>query len=142
VHLAGGVLDGAVAATWTELLTLRGAKEVSGYVDGPLPGVPALTRHGVGTGTAWYLATRPQSAGVAALVRELCTAAGVEMHDRAGVEVVRRHGADTSYLFVLNHTAAAAQVPASGTDLVSGRDCAGVVDVAAGSVAVVREAVG
>lgn len=141
VHLAGGVLDGAVAGTWTELLTLRGAEEVSGYLDGPLPGVPALTRHEVGRGMAWYLATRPEPAGVAALVRELSAAAGVEVHDRAGVEVVRRHGADASYLFVLNHGDATASVPASGTDLVSGRDCAGTVAVPAGSVAVVREAV-
>lgn len=141
VHLAGGPLDGAVADVWTELLTLRGAVEVSGYVDGPLPGVPALTRHGFGEGTAWYLATRPRAAGVAALVRELCASAGVEVHDREGVEVVRRHGADASYLFVLNHTGEDALLPATGTDLVSGRSCAGTVEVSAGSVAVVREEV-
>lgn len=141
VHLAGGALDGSTARVWTELLTLHGAKEVSGYVDGPLRGVPALTRHSVGEGTAWYLATRPEAAGVTALVRELCAAAGVDVHDRDGVEVVRRHGTDSSYLFVLNHSSVAASVPARGTDLVSGSDCAGVVDVPAGSVAVVREAV-
>jgi len=141
VHLAGGPLEGAVAEVWTELLTLRGAKEVSGYVDGPLPGVPTLTRHGVGEGTAWYLATRPRADGVAALVRELCAAAGVEVHDPDGVEVVRRHGSDATYLFVLNHTGENARIPATGTDLVSGRECAGTVDVPAGSVAVVREEV-
>lgn len=142
VHLAGGALDGSVAGVWSELLTLTGATEVSGYVDGPLPGVPALTRHGVGDGTAWYLATRPGPGGVAALVRELCAAAGVEVHDRGGVEVVRRHGAGSSYLFVLNHTGEDTRVPATGTDLVSGRECSGTVEVTAGSVAVVREAVG
>lgn len=141
VHLAGGPLEGAIADVWTELLTLRGATEVSGYVDGPLPGVPALTRHGVGDGTAWYLATRPRADGVAALVRELCAVAGVGVHDRDGVEVVRRHGSDATYLFVLNHTGEIARIPASGTDLVSGQECAGTVDVPAGSVAVVREEV-
>ncbi|MGH8893536.1 MAG: beta-galactosidase, partial [Actinomycetes bacterium] len=141
VRLSGGVLDGETADVWTEQLSLRGAKEVSGYMDGPLPGTPALTRHGVGRGTAWYLATRLQPSGTAALVRELCAAAGVEVHDRPGVEVVRRRGDDASYLFVLNHTGETAEVAADGTDLVSGRNCQGTVSVPAGSVAVVREAV-
>ena len=141
VHLAGGPLDGATAGVWTELLTLRGAKEVSSYVDGPLPGIPALTRNNAGTGTAWYLATRAGPAGLAALMRELCASAGVETHDMDGVEIVRRHGAGASYLFVLNHTNAEVLVPANGTDLVTGQACSGTVGISAGSVAVVREPV-
>ncbi|HEU4910742.1 MAG TPA: beta-galactosidase [Actinomycetes bacterium] len=139
VRLAGGMLDGETADVWTELLTLAGAKEVSGYADGPLPGVPALTSHPVGAGTAWYLATRLRPSGTAALVRELCASAGVAVHDRPGVEVVRRVGDSASYLFVINHTDSVAQVSATGTDLVSGRACPGTVSVAAGAVAVIRE---
>jgi beta-galactosidase len=139
VRLAGGVLDGETADVWTEALELRGAKEVSGYVDGPLPGVPALTRNAVGEGTAWYLATRPRPSGTAALVRELCGAAGVAVHERPGVEVVRRHGDRASYLFVINHTGDDAEVEVTGTDLVNGRQCTGLLPVPAGAVAVVRE---
>jgi beta-galactosidase len=141
VHLAGGPLDGTTADVWTELLTLTGAEEVSGYVDGPVAGVPALTRRGVGKGAAWYLATHPDPAGLASLVSELCASAGIEVHDRKGVEVVRRHGADASYLFVLNHTSEDARVPATGIDLVTGDECVGTIGVPGGSVAVVREAV-
>ncbi len=72
VRLTGGVLDGRSADVWTELLTLRGAEAVSTYADGPLPGVPALTRRTAGGGTAWYLATRVDAEGTAALVRHLC----------------------------------------------------------------------
>ena len=72
-------------------------------------------------------------------MRELCAAAGIEVHDRDGVEVVRRHGSGATYLFVLNHTGETARIPATGTDLVSGQACAGTVAVPAGSVAVVRE---
>lgn len=139
VHLGGGALDGETADVWTEALALRGATAVSSYVDGPLPGVPAVTRNAVGEGAAWYVATRLQPSGTAALVRELCAAAGVRVHDRAGVEVVRRHGSGATYLFVINHTGEDAQVPVTGTDLVSGRECSGAVEVAAGAVAVVRE---
>jgi beta-galactosidase len=139
VRLAGGVLDGEAADVWTEALELRGAKEVSGYVDGPLPGVPALTRNAVGEGTAWYLATRLRPPGTAALVRELCGVAGVAVHDRPGVEVVRRHGERSTYLFVINHSGEEARVETTGTDLVTGQTCAGTARVPAGAVAVVRE---
>jgi len=141
VRLGGDLLAGAAAQVWTELLSLRGADEVAGYVDGPLPGIPALTRNEVGSGAAWYLATRPDEMGTAALVRELCAASGVDVHQHGGVEVVRRHGPEASYLFVLNHTAEEVEVAATGTDLVSGGVCAGDVRVPAGSVAVVREEV-
>ena len=140
VRLSGGVLDGETADVWTENLALHGAKEVSGYVDGPLPGVPALTRHAVGRGTAWYLAPRLRPQGTAALVRELCAVAGVTVHDRPGVEVVRREGERASYLFVLNHTGREATVPAvNGTDLVSGRTAQALSGCQPGAVAVVRE---
>ena len=139
VRLEGGVLDGASADVWTELLETRGAEAVSTYADGPLRGVPALTVHRVGAGAAWYLATRLAPDGTEALVRHLCEQAGVALQDQPGIETVRRYGAESSYLFVLNHTDGAAEVAVTGTDLVSGLACAGAVKVEAGGVAVVRE---
>ena len=50
--------DGSVGDVWSEHLHLAGAEAVASYVDGPVPGVPAVTRHAHGEGTAWYLATR------------------------------------------------------------------------------------
>jgi beta-galactosidase len=139
VRLAGGVLDGTTADVWTERLHLRGAEAVSYFDGGPVPGVPALTRNPVGDGEAWYLATRTQPAGTRALVRRLCEVAGVAVHQQPGVEVVRRYGAQSTYLFVLNHTDVSAEVPVTGTDLVTGLACTGTVKVEAGGVAVVRE---
>ncbi|MEO7981509.1 MAG: beta-galactosidase [Sporichthyaceae bacterium] len=139
VRLSGGVLDGTTADVWTELLHATSAEVVSSYDDGPLAGVPALTRRRVGDGTAWYLATRTDPAGTTALVRQLCADVGIATHDLPGVEVVRRSGETASYLFVLNHTDAAVEVPVRGTDLVTDRACPGTVKVAAGGVAVVRE---
>jgi beta-galactosidase len=101
--------------------------------------VPALTRRRHGAGAAWYVATRLSAGGTAKVLRELCTAAGVQIHDHPGVEVVRRHGTGTTYVFVLNHTAADAEVPAQGHDLVTGADVDGKIRVPAGGVAVVRE---
>ena len=139
VRLAGGVLDGVAADVWTEHLDVRGAEAVSTYADGPLPGVPALTVNRAGEGEAWYLATRLAPAGTMALVRHLCAVAGVTVHDQPGVEVVRRYGAQATYLFVLNHTDRPADVTTTGTELTTGRACVGTLRVEAGGVAVVRE---
>jgi len=104
-----------------------------------VPGAPALTVNSSGAGTAWYLAARLDPGATATLVRHLCHAAGVEVHEQPGVETVRRYGAQASYLFVLNHTDQPAKVDASGTDLLTGTTCTGTVEVPAGGVAVIRE---
>lgn len=142
VRLTGGVLDGTTADVWTEDLAALDAEVVSRYADGPLTGVAALTRRAAGEGAAWYLATRTDPTGTAALVRRLTADARVATRDQPGVELVRRRavdGTDRSYLFVLNHTGSAAEVVAHGVDLVTGRTCPGTVTVGAGGVAVVRE---
>ncbi|WP_432905128.1 beta-galactosidase [Micromonospora matsumotoense] len=133
--------DGSTADVWTEWLHPAGAQVVASYQDGPLPGVPALTRHRVGDGTAWYLATRLDEAATDALVGRLLTEAGVRPPVAAppGVEVVRRRADDRSWLFVVNHTDAEATLDATGTDLLTGQPCGGTLRVPAGEVAVVRE---
>ncbi len=134
--------DGASADVWTEWLHPRGADVVASYVDGPLPGVPAVTRHRSGSGTAWYVGSRLDAKGVQGIVDRVLGEAGVEPVTQAppGVEVVRRAGGGRSYLFVLNHTADDVAVDARGDELLSGRHCDGLLDVPAGTVAVVREA--
>lgn len=134
--------DGASADLWTEHLHLRGAESLATYVDGPLPGVPALTRHRHGAGSAWYAACRLDDAGTSALVDRLLEAAGVAPTPatRPGVEVVRRTAEDgRSWLFVLNHTDATATLEVRGRDLVADRPVEGLLELPAGDVAVVRE---
>ncbi len=123
--------DGSTADLWTEVLELRGAQAVASYVDGPLPGTPAVTRHG----NAWYVATRLDDAGTAALADRIAREAGVARAGGAGVEVVRRD----RHVFVLNRTGEPVTVPATGTELLGGTPCHGTVTVAPGSAAVVRE---
>lgn len=133
--------DGGCADVWTEDLRLEGAEAVVRYVDGPVPGTPAVTRHALGAGVAWYVATRTDAATTARIVGRVVAEAGVVPVTTTvpGVEVVRRRSDDRSWLFVLNHTGSAASVAAEGLDLVSGEHVAGSVTVPAGGVAVVRE---
>ncbi|WFE97140.1 beta-galactosidase [Micromonospora sp. WMMD987] len=133
--------DGSTADVWTEWLHPEGAEVVASYEDGPLPGVPALTRHRVGDGTAWYLATRLDEPATDALVARLLAGAGVRPPVAAppGVEVVRRRADDRSWLFVVNHTEGEVTLDVTGTDLLTGQPCGGALRVPAGEVAVVRE---
>ncbi|MFN7150289.1 MAG: beta-galactosidase [Microthrixaceae bacterium] len=133
--------DGSTGDLWTEWVHLDGAEAETSYADGPLPGVPAVTRHTYGEGTAWYVATRPDPAAMRRLLERACRAAGVDpaAQTRAGVEVVRRRGEDTSYLFLVNHTDEAAEVTTSGTNLLTGEPVEGVTAVPAGDVVVIRE---
>ncbi|MBZ2199534.1 beta-galactosidase [Occultella gossypii] len=135
--------DGTTADVWTERVRVGSAEVLRSFVDGPLPGGPAVTRNVVGEGAAWYAATRQDEAGVAWLVGELLAESGVVAAASAepGVEVVRRVGEDgASYLFVLNHTDSEVRVPANGTDLVTGAAHSGDVTVPGWGYAVVREA--
>lgn len=133
--------DGRSAGLWTESLELRGAETLAAYADGELAGVPALTRHAVGAGTATYLATRLDASGIQALVDELLELADVApiVPIASGLEVVRRVGPDASFLFVINHTDAELSAAAGGVDLVTGARYDGTVVVAPGAVVVVRE---
>ena len=129
---------GGEALLWSEDLDVTSATALESYADN---GRPARTRNDVGTGSAWYLSYRPDPAGVAALVDELLTAAGVGAPVVAaeGVELVRRRRGGQSWLFAINHTPDAQHLSVSGHDLVSDQPVSGGLSLASGAVAVVRE---
>ncbi len=134
--------DGGTGSVWTEHLHLCGAQAVATYSDGPQAGLAALTRHAVGEGAAWYVATELDDDARVRLVRRVLDEAGVRPVTRApsGVEVVRRsHEQGPSYLFVLNHRDAMVEVDAAGVDLLTGAEVSGRITVPPGGVAVVRE---
>ncbi len=56
-----------------------------------------------------------------------------------GLDVIRRVGDGSSYLFLINHTDAERTASASGRDLVTGERHDGTVRVASGAVVVVEE---
>jgi beta-galactosidase len=132
--------DGLRGDVWAEHIRLAGARSVHDYADGPAAGGPAVTRHRLGAGTAWYVSTRLRGAALDRVLREVYPAAGVEVDDDLprDVEVVRRKGADADYLFVLNHTDAEVRLAASGTELLTGRRCESELRVPAGGTAVLK----
>ncbi|MEU3253422.1 beta-galactosidase [Streptomyces sp. NPDC006997] len=142
VRLTGPDGAGLDADVWTEFVVPRGAETVWAYADGLTAGRPAVTRHRLGDGTAWYVSTRLGVEGLDAVLA--LAGADARIAPRADlprdVEVVRRAGERGSYLFALNHTAVDAKVPLDGpgTELLTGERAAGRLAVPAGAVRVVR----
>ncbi|MBK3633210.1 beta-galactosidase [Streptomyces sp. MBT97] len=142
VRLTGPDGQDLTGDVWTEFVVPRGAETVWTYAEGLTAGHPAVTRHRLGDGTAWYVSTRLGPEGLDALLGRAAEDAGIS--PRADlpydVEVVRRSGGTGSYLFAINHTAADAKVPleTSGTELLTGERAAGRLAVPAGAVRVVR----
>jgi len=124
---------------WTERLRAEGASVLAAYDSGDLAGLPAVTKHSFGAGTAWYLSTLLSDDALTALLGSIADAAGVPASP-PGVSVTRREGTDgRSWLFAFNHGSSAAWVPASGVDLLTGVAVAGTLEVPPGRYAVIRE---
>ncbi|MER7174484.1 beta-galactosidase [Streptomyces mesophilus] len=142
VTLAGP--DGAALTgdVWTEFVVERGAETVWSYTDGLAAGRPAVTRHRLGEGAAWYVSTRLDAEALAAILAPACADAGIEPRDELprDVEVVRRSGAAGEYLFAINHTGADVKIPLpdAGTELLTVDRASGRLTVPAGAVRVVR----
>jgi beta-galactosidase len=98
--------DTCDATIWRDWTVLQGAEAVASWVEGELAGRPAVTRHRAGSGEAWYVGTAPDDRGWSMIVDLAAAAAGVTPLGQAppGVELVRRDGPTTSYLFLLNHS--------------------------------------
>ncbi|MCG7527150.1 beta-galactosidase [Streptomyces sp. OfavH-34-F] len=127
---------------WSDVVIPRGAETMWSYADGIPAGRPAVTRHRLGRGTAWYVSTRLTGDALDTVLERACEDAGIAPrtgipHD---VEVVTRTGEAGTYLFAINHTEDAAKVPldAPGTELLTGEPATGHLAVPAGAVRVVR----
>lgn len=128
---------------WADRIVLDGAQALAVYEDGPLAGAPVVTYHKHGAGTAFYVGTRLDPGGIGWLLQRAGNEAAVApvLTTAPGIEAVRRSGAGVSYLFLLNHGDAVADVslPVAATDLLSGAVVA-TVRLEPGGLAVMREA--
>ena len=119
VALAGDAcLDSTWAGRlWAERLRPQGATVIATYAAGDLAGLPALTRHSFGAGTAWYLSTLLSDDALTTLLGSIAGEACGASPGSPGVSVTRRRTADgRSWLFAFNHGDAPASVPANGIE--------------------------
>ncbi|HWQ11709.1 MAG TPA: beta-galactosidase [Roseiflexaceae bacterium] len=135
----GLALEGA-CDLWCEVVHLEGARALAVFGEDFYAGRPALTEHRFGEGRAYYLATRPEAALLERLMGQVAAAVGIRppLVAPAGVEVVQRRGADSAFIFVLNHHAAeqTAALPEAMRDLLSGAVHQGEIRLAGRGVAI------
>lgn len=125
---------------WCDLVNLEGATALAAYGEDFYAGRAAITEHRLGTGRAYYVATRPEPALLAALVGRALDGAGVTapLQAPAGVEVTRREGDGRAYTFVLNHTTkqVSLPLPARLYDMLTGDAHEGSLTLAGHGVAI------
>jgi beta-galactosidase len=128
-------------ALFSELGVSNGAEVLAQFTDGAVAGSPAITRNPVGSGAAYYVATRLTENGTDELLSWIAIDASVAVppEPQADVEVVRRSNGERSWLFVINHSAEDARLTTDGVELIGGVPVNGTLVVPAGKVAVVRQ---
>ncbi|AQZ61088.1 Beta-galactosidase [[Actinomadura] parvosata subsp. kistnae] len=136
-HETVTLTTGDPARVWSERVRPAGAVTVEGFADGPDAGHPALTRHDLGAGSAWYLATAPVT-GLRDLLARVLDHAGVSrprgLPDT--LELVRRGG----HVFLINHGDRPVTAEGvSGVSVFDGVRHDGPVTVPAGAVTVLLE---
>lgn len=136
-----GLDAGPVTGTrWADHLRPDGAEVVARYLDGPLPGGPAITRHRHGAGQGWYLSTALDADGLVPLLARVYADAGVAPSGLPEeVEVITRHGRDGRFVVAINHGPADVTVDLPVTaDLTTGASVGPAVTLPAGGVRVLR----
>jgi len=136
VAWSGSELPGDV---WADDIALAGAEVVATYVDGPAAGRAAITRHAHGSGHGWYVSTRLDVAALAPVLAAAYRDAGITPPGLPeGVEVLHREADDATYAVAINHRDEPVEIPATGTELLSGDTLSGALKLPAGAVRVVR----
>jgi beta-galactosidase len=135
--------DGSTVDQWTERMDPPRAEVLATYTQGPLAGLPAVTRHPVGDGSATYISARmvqeSWDAFVAARLTEHGVGPVVPEAVGTGLEAIRRRGAAGAYLFLLHHGDRPVRVTGQGHDLVTDTPTDTGIVVPAGGYAVIRE---
>ncbi|MFB7250975.1 beta-galactosidase [Microbacterium sp. NPDC056234] len=141
---AGRAVAQPQAEILAERLRTEGADVLARHTGGDLDGIPALTRHAVGDGAAWYVGAVVDQATLSAVIGGALADAGVTdaFGGPAGVlpeglEAVRRG----DVLFLLNHADTRTDIAVDGSyvDLLTGEETIDGVGIAPGEVRALTE---
>jgi len=141
---AAGLASAYSAQEWAEVVRIEGAEVLATFGNGYYAGLPAITRHRAGLGSAWYLATEPEERFYADLVRSLAAAHDLRAPCAAPADVERTervHADGRRYLFLLNHAAELrliADAGLVGVNLLDGQRLDGSLHLEPGGCAVIR----
>ncbi|MFV0286448.1 MAG: beta-galactosidase trimerization domain-containing protein, partial [Demequina sp.] len=124
---------------WAEDIALAGAEVRGSCAGGPGDALPAVTRHQHGEGTGWYVGARLTPEALAPVIAQVYADAGISPEGVAeGLETITRRGADHDFVIAVNHREDAVSLSITGTELLSGTEIDGTLDLKGGDAAVVR----
>ena len=125
-----------------EIPEMHGAQALGVYAEDFYGGMPCLTKHAFGQGTAYYLAAKVEQAALDTLYADIAASLALPraLTDElpAGVIATERGGA----IFLQNYSGQVQPVTLSGayTDLITGETVAGTFDFAVNGVMVLKKA--
>jgi beta-galactosidase len=108
---------------WGDVIHLKNAKALATFEKDYYAGGAAVTQNQFGKGSAFYMGTVPDSAGMDWVLDYACKTAGVQaINLPAGVEVLHRTNGKSTWIFALNYSGKEVEIPldGSGIDLLSG----------------------
>jgi beta-galactosidase len=128
---------------WSDVIHLGSAKAIATFEQDYFAGNPAITHNAFGEGNGFYVGTVPDQPGMEWLMEHICKTAGIQPVARnvpAGVELVHRVKGETSFIFVLNHSAGKVNVHLEqhGRDLLTDKEVNGSLELGPSGVAIIQ----
>lgn len=128
-----------------DLMHLKGAQGLAYYETDFYQGMPVITEHAMGAGSAYYVGTRSGEDFYREFLKDICTGLGIVpvAHAPEGVEVTVRENEKGSFLFLLNHNKEDVRfsLETAGCDILSGRSytAGATILLPAAGVAIIRK---
>ena len=124
-----------ICTHWADLLHTTSAQTLAVYTKDFFANRPAITRNQYGSGTAYYLGTRPDRPFLVQFFSDILNERSIRppFPTPANVETCIRVNEDTTYLFVINHNGEETAVhlqTTHGTNLLTGESVGGQIQMA------------
>jgi beta-galactosidase len=130
----------ASCSAWAEVVRLEGASPIATFATDYYAGHPAITRHHLGRGKSYYIATELEEAMLGRFLGYLAEEAGTapSLVTVPGVEVTVRQGRESTYFFLLNHLTVSQRVvlPTPMQDIIKNERWENHIDLPPGDVAI------
>lgn len=115
----------AVCHMLCDIIHLEGAEALAEYSSNFYAGSPAVTRHGFGQGTVYYIGTRPEEEALGKILNQAMDVAGVRpvIEEETKLEIVCRATEQKRYYFIMNFSGEDVTLPqffAGKTDMITG----------------------
>jgi len=128
---------------WSDVIRTEGAQVLAKFDGDYYAGCPAITRHEFGNGLGYYVGCSLAQDGMDWLLGLVCDEAGVQpvaSHIPIGVEALLRSSGEKDWLFLLNHTALAVEIPLNqdGRNLLTGETVSAAISLEKNGVAIIE----